>query len=131
MAAATNSTMRERSVPAARCTVRLMQHRTLEETAAVARAHAQLQGLAIAVDQQRHLHPGLAQRPYASEQTGQIAHGGAGDAEHDVARPEVCALRRTAAGETQDGNVAADLGGVDAEPGARRAVGAADAQQVV
>ena len=82
---------------------------------------AQLEGLAVAVDQQRHLDAGLAERPDAPEEAGEIADLGAGDAEHDVAGAQVRLLRRAAAGEPQDGDVAADLGGIDAEPGARRA----------
>src|SRR5262245_14851037 len=40
-----------------------MQHRSLEEVTTVAGAHAQLKGLALAVDEQRHLDACLAQRP--------------------------------------------------------------------
>ena len=110
---------------------RSVQHRPLEEAATVGRRDADLEGLALAVDQQRHVDAGLAQRPDAPEQARQIAHLRAGDAQDDVAGAQVRLLRRTAAGEPQDGDVAADLGGIEPEPGTRRAVGPADGEQVV
>ena len=48
----------------------LVQHRAFEEAAAVGRLHAQLEGLALAIDQQRHLDAGLAELPDAAEEAG-------------------------------------------------------------
>ena len=103
-----------------------MQHRALEEAAAVGRAHAHLEGLALAIDQQRHLDAGLAERPDAPEQSGEIATSAPATREHNVAGAQVGALRRAAAGQARHATLLADLGGVDAEPRARRTVGAAD-----
>src|SRR5262245_53040842 len=108
-----------------------MQDRTLEKAAAVGGLYAQLEGRTLAIDQQWHLDAGLTQLPDAAEETGKIAHLGAGNAEDDIAGAQIRLLRRAAAGEPQDGDVAADLGGVDAEPGARGPVGAADGEEVV
>src|SRR5215475_14641244 len=62
-----------------------MQHRALEKVAPVARAHLELEGLALAVDEQRDLHAGLAQRPHAPKEAGQIIDRAATHPEHNVA----------------------------------------------
>jgi hypothetical protein len=50
--------------------------------------------------------------------------------QHNVARAQICPLRGPAIGKPQNGDVAADLGGIDTKPGAWRPVGAPDREQV-
>src|SRR5712692_5164380 len=75
-----------------------MQPRALEETAAVGRGDAHLQGAAVAIDGDRHLDPRIAERPDAAEQGCEVADVRAADREHDVAGAQVGAPRRAAAG---------------------------------
>ena len=78
-----------------------MQARSLEEPVAIAGGHAHLEGTPVAVDQQRHLDPGAAERPDPAKQAREIAHLGARDREHDVAGPQVGAVRRPAVGQSR------------------------------
>jgi hypothetical protein len=64
---------------------RSMQTRPFEKAVALARLDAQVHGLAVAVDGERHVDAGLALRPDAAEKAGEIAYLLAGNLEHDVA----------------------------------------------
>src|SRR6476659_10907394 len=61
----------------------------LEKSVAVAGGHARLEGATVAVDGQRHLDPGLAQRPHLAEKAGQVADLGVGHRQYDVASAQV------------------------------------------
>src|ERR1051326_2211346 len=97
-----------------------MQTRALEEAVALARLDAQVHGRAVAVNGHRHLDAGLALRPDAPEQAGEVAHLLAGDREHDVAVAQIGFLGRAAVGEAEDARPASPRGGERAEPRPRR-----------
>src|SRR5260221_14068878 len=99
-----------------------MQTRAFEEGIAVAWGPAHLEGAAVAIDGQRHLYPGLAQRPYLAKEAGKIVDLLAGDRQHDIAGAQIGAPGRTAAGDPRDDDLVVDLGGVEAEPRTRRMV---------
>jgi putative membrane protein len=108
-----------------------MQHRSLEQTSPVRGADLHVEGLAVALDQQGHLDAGVSQCPDAAEHAGEAADGVAGDAEYDVARPQVGFFRRAAPHGPEDGDGVVDLGGVHAEPRPRRTIGRADGDEIV
>src|SRR4029077_8236290 len=108
-----------------------MQTRPLEETVALARLYAQLHRVAVAEDCQRHFDPGLALRPDAAEEAGEIAHFAAGDGKHDVPGAQIGALGRSAVGETDDDEAVLHLGREQAEPGPRGRVAPAELREVV
>src|ERR1700739_3091292 len=64
---------------------RSVQARRLEESAAVGGFDLELQRLALAIDRERHLDPGIPERPDAAEQTSEVAHLPAADREHHIA----------------------------------------------
>src|SRR5262249_13873164 len=77
----------------------LMQTRPLEEPGAVAGLHRDLEGAAVAIDQQRHVDAGIAERPDLAEHGGEFADLAARDGEHDVAGMDVGGTRRATRGE--------------------------------
>src|SRR4029077_6903370 len=97
-----------------------MQTRPLEETVALARLYAQLHRVAVAEDCERHFDAGLALRPDAAKEAGEIAHFAAGDGKHDVPGAQVGALGRSAVGEADDDEPVLHLGREQAEPGLPR-----------
>src|ERR1700730_9220865 len=108
-----------------------MQAGSLEEPIAVAGAHAHVEGATVAVDEERYLDPGLAERPDLAEQVRELAHLGSRDRKHDVAGPKIGAFRRPSVGETDDDDSVLDLGGVDTEPRSWGMIGAAKCEEVV
>src|SRR3984957_20330769 len=99
-----------------------MQTRALEEAVALAGFDAQVHGLAVAIDRDRHFDTGLALRPDATEEAGEVADVLAGDRQDDIAGPDVGLLGRPAVGETDDDEPVLDLGGVKTEPRPRRRI---------
>src|SRR4029077_12460281 len=95
------------------CLQKSMQARTFEKPAALPRLDAQLHGLAVAIDRQRDFHAGLALRPDAAEETGEVVYVLAGDRDHDVAGAQVGLLRRSAIGETDNDQAILDLGRIE------------------
>src|SRR4029077_18507839 len=85
-----------------RCLQKSMQARAFEKPAALPRLDAQLHGVAVENDSQTDLLTGLAVRPDAAEETGEVAYVLAGDRDHDVAGAQVGLLRRSAIGETDN-----------------------------
>ena len=77
-------------------TFRLVQARALEEPGAVARVHRHLEGAAVAVDEQRHVDAGIAERPHLAERGGKLAHLAARDRQDDVAGADLGRLRGAA-----------------------------------
>src|SRR6185295_515992 len=108
-----------------------MQDRSLEQAAAVDRLHADVEGASLAVDGQRHGDPCFAQGPYAAEQAGKVGYAGPGYGQHDVAGAQIGFLRRPSAGEPQDGDAVADLGGIEPEPGPWGPVRPADSDEII
>src|ERR1043166_7124585 len=108
-----------------------MQTGRLEEFAAVGGFHPHLEGAAVAIDRERHVDAGMAERPHPAEQTGEVVHLRAGDREHDVAGAQIGAFGRPTAGEPGDHDPVLDLGGVEAEPRTRRPVDPARGEQIV
>ena len=83
----------------ARCLQRSVQARAFEEFAALARFDAHLHRLAVAIDRHRDFDAGLALRPDAPEEAGEIVYVLAGDRDHDVAGAQIRFLCRSAVGE--------------------------------
>src|SRR5262245_14577447 len=108
-----------------------MQARAFEEAVAVARCNAQLEGAAVAIDQERHLDAGLAERPDVAEQARKLPHFRPGDGEHDVSGAQLGALRRPAGGDPDDDDPVLDLAGVEPEPRPRRAIAPPIGEEVV
>src|ERR1700726_2640657 len=108
-----------------------MQARALEEAIALARFDAKLHGLAVAIDRDRHVDTGLALRPDAAEETGEIVDVLATDREHDVAGADVGLLGRAAIGEPDDDQAVFHFGGVKTEPRPWRHVAASEFEQIV
>src|ERR1700745_1856616 len=108
------------------CLQKSMQARTFEKLAAFARLDAQLHCLTITIDRQRDFHAGLALRPDAAEETGEVAYIFAGDRDHDVAGAQVRFLRRPAISETDNDQAILDFCGVEAVPRPRRRVAAGE-----
>src|SRR5262245_52128461 len=67
----------------------LVQPWALEEFASVGGRHLHFHGAAVAIDRQRNLDAGIAHRPDAAEQSGEVADLGAADRQHDVASAQV------------------------------------------
>src|SRR5690349_15378773 len=104
---------------------RLLQPRRLEQFAAVGRDHCDLDALAVAIDRQRHRDARLAGRQDAAEELGGLAHRCAIDCGDDAAGPQTRLLCGSVRGEAGHDDLVIDLGGVEAEPGARLSAGAA------
>src|SRR5215469_17885695 len=85
-----------------RCLHRSMQARAFEKAVALAGFDAQLHGLAVAIDRQRDFYAGLALRPDAAEETGEIADVLACDREHDIAGAQISFFGRPTIGEADD-----------------------------
>src|ERR1051326_7899916 len=111
--------------------VRSMQAGRLEEFAAVGGFHPHLEGAAVAIDCERHFDAGMAERPHAAEEAGEVVHLRAGDREHDVAGAQIGTLRRPTASEPRDHDPVLDLGGVKAKPRPRRAIGPSHGEEDV
>src|ERR1043166_5356587 len=79
-----------------RCVLPLMHARTFQEFGAVARLDRHLEGAAVAVDQERHVHARIAERPHFAEQRRELAHLAAADRQDDVAGAHVGGLCRPA-----------------------------------
>ena len=108
-----------------------MQARRFQEARAVGRGDADLEGFTPAVDGERRLDPGLAQGPDAAEEAGEVADRPARHRQHHVAALQAGLFRRPARGEPHDDDLVLGLGGVEPEPGPRRARGAAEGQEIV
>src|SRR3954469_8072233 len=108
-----------------------MQPWRLQELAAVGGRHCQVEGAAVAIDRERHLDAGIAERPDATKQAGKLGHFGAADREYHVAGAQLGLARGPAAGETDHHDPVVDLGGVESEPWPRRTIAAAEGEQVV
>src|SRR3954470_19231966 len=108
-----------------------MNARPFEKPRAVARRDRHLEGAPIAINQQRHIDAGGAERPDLAEGGRKLAHLPARDGENNIAGADVGFLRRPAAGETYDHDLVLDLSGVKAEPRARRTVWPAELHQVI
>ncbi len=92
---------------------------------------AELAHRAVAHHRERDLGAGRADRPDRAEGAGEVLDRGALDLDQDVAGVDAGLVRGAALGEAGDEDRALGLGGVHAEPGPRRAVDPAEAQQVV
>src|SRR5262249_35852887 len=97
---------------------------------AVARGYAYLERAAVAIDGQRHLDPGLAQRPDLAEEAREIAEFGAGHRQHHVAGAQIGLARRSAVGHPRHHDLVVDLGGVEAKPWPRWMVRPAHGQKI-
>src|SRR5580704_3384763 len=102
-----------------------------EKLITLARFDAQLHRLALAIDRHRHFDAGLALRPDAAEEAGEIAHVLAGDRKDNVARAQIRLLGRPAVGKADDHKPVLDFGSVKAEPRSRRRVPAAKLENIV
>src|ERR1700682_4386377 len=110
---------------------RLMHARLLQELAALAGFHRHVEGVAVAMDGERHADTGGAERPDLAVEIREIAHLVAAHGENDVAGLQFRAARGAPLGETRHHDALVDLGGVDPEPRPRRAVEAAELHEVV
>src|SRR5580658_1928642 len=108
-----------------------MQTRALEEAVALARLDAQVHGLAVAINRDRHFDAGLALRPDAAEEACEVAHFLAGNRKHDVAVTHVGLLGRSLIGEPDDDEPVLHLGGVEPDPGPWRSAAPAGLHEVV
>src|SRR6516162_5337082 len=113
------------------CLQRSVQARAFEKSATLTRFYAHLQGLAVAIDRQRDFHAGLALRPDAAEETGEVAYVLAGNRNHDITGAQIRLLRRPAIGQADNDQAILDFGCVEAEPRPRRRVAAAEFHEVV
>src|SRR6185436_11900764 len=92
-----SSPQRRRNSTMVSVTSRASMHaRAFEEFGAVARRDRHLEGAAVAIDQQRHIHAGLTERPHLAEHGGKLAHLAPVDRQDDVAGAEVGRLRGSA-----------------------------------
>src|SRR5262245_50582732 len=87
-----------------------MQAWALEEPVPVARRDRHLEGAAVAIDQQRHLDAGIAERPHFAEHGGKLAHLAPADREDDVAGADIRRLRRPARRKPDHHDLALHLG---------------------
>ena len=93
-----------------------MHPRHLEEPVAFRRGDLLVEAAAVALDPQRDFGTGVALRPDAAEQAGEIVRRFAGDRLHHVAGLQAGALGRAAIGDADDDDPVVDLGGVESEP---------------
>ena len=107
-----------------------MQAWALEEPVALARFDAQLHGLAVAIDRDRHVDTGLALRPDAAEEAGEIATSlpATESTMSPVRMSAFFAGPRSAARRRPAGY---HFGGIEAEPRPRRHVAPAEFHQIV
>src|ERR1700722_8104188 len=108
-----------------------MNARTLEEAIALARLHANVDGVAVAVDRDRHVNAGLSLRPNAAEEACQIANLLAGDGEPDSSHADIGLFGRSFVSQTDDDKPVLDLGRVQPEPWPRLGVAPAEFQEIV
>src|SRR5690348_8990724 len=106
----------------ARCANGLVQARAFEEAIALARFDAELHGLAVAIDRDRHFDARLALRPDAAEQAGEIADLFAGHREHDIADAYIGAFGGSAISEADHHQPVFHFGRIQTEPGPGRRV---------
>src|SRR3954469_13564447 len=99
-----------------------VQLRPLQETVAVARRDADLEGVALAMERQRHRDAGVAERPDPAEEAGEARDPRPADREHEVAGAQAGAAGRAVAGKAHDHDLVLDVGREEAEPGPGRAV---------
>src|SRR5215470_9659063 len=108
-----------------------MQPGRLEESASIRGDDRLLDHLAITIQHDGYLRPGLAERPYAPEHRGETANLAAANGLHHIAGTQSGALRRPPICKPDHNDPVLDLGRIESEPRTGRSVGPAIPQHVV
>src|SRR5579862_7228028 len=109
----------------------LVQSRRPQKRGAIGGPDADRDRTAVAHHGEGYLDAGIAARPDAPEQRGEIGDLLAADIHHQIADPQVRLLGWTTAGQPGDHELVLDLGGVEPEPWPWRLAPAAELEQVV
>src|SRR5579863_2769438 len=111
--------------------IALMELRRLQEPRAVNRGEHDIEGHALMMHGQRHIHTGRPKRPELAIEARLARDFIAVDGEGHIAGLEFGACGRALCGDADDHDLVVDLGGIHAKPGARRLVDAAELAQIV
>src|SRR5260363_275736 len=105
---------------------RSVQPRRLEQLGAIGRGHGDVEGDALVMHREWHVHAGVAERPELAVEFALARHLVAIDAEDDVAGLQFGAGGGAVVRDADHHDAIVDLGGVEAEPGPGRLVDAAE-----
>src|SRR5262252_1206269 len=108
-----------------------MHPRHLEKFAAFRRSDLVLHHVTVAIEPDGNFNSGTAERPDLAKHAGETANILARDGLNHIASPQSGPLRRPAVRKPDNHHSIVDLGRIEPEPGARRPVGPAMAQQVI
>lgn len=79
-----------------------MQAHRLRKLRAIGRSHPHIEDVAFALERQRHVDTGRAERPDAAKEIGEAGHIGGCHGVDDIAFTQARASRRAIAGEADD-----------------------------